>query len=305
VDVTLQVLVSGLAAGSVYGLVAVANSLVYRLTGVVQFAFGELIALAVFATLFLAAGTAPVTSTSVGGWRFLLALVGGLAIAAAASAGSYWFAIQPYQLRGSTIGWVGASLALAFALRTLIVAVFDRPSYVLPDPLPFRDLGDEGFWHVGDTTIQVRSLFVIAVALALAGGAAWTLTRTRFGRALEAIASDVEGARVVGLPVSRLVGLAFALAGAVAGLAAVVAAPSGAFDVDTAALIGLKGLAAAVAVRFALWSSFAAGVALGLLEAGLANVSWAGPSYREVVPLALVLGLLAVRALREPEARAE
>src|SRR5215216_3918990 len=280
VDVVLQVAVSGLAAGAVYGLVAVGHSLVYRLTGVVHFAFGELIAVAVFATLFIAAGTAPVTSTSVSGARFLLAVLGGLAIVAAASAGSYWFAVQPYQLRGSTMGWVGASLAIAFALRTLIIAVFDRPSYILPDPLPFRDVGDEGFWHVGGATIQVRSLFVIAVALALAGVAAWTLARTRFG-------------------------LALALAGAVAGLAAVVAAPSGSFDVDTAALFGLKGLAAAVVVRFALWTSFAAGIAFGLLEAGVANVSWAGPPYREVVPLALVLALLAARAFREPEARAE
>jgi branched-chain amino acid transport system permease protein len=305
VDVVLQVAVSGLAAGALYGLVAVGHSLVYRLTGVVHFAFGELIALGVFATLLVAAGTSPVTATSVSGGRFALAVVAGLALVAAASAGSYWFAVQPYQLRGSTIGWVGASLALAFALRTLIVAVFDRPSYVFPDPIPFRKLGDEGFWHVGGATIQARSLFVIAVAVALAGASAWLLSRTRTGHALEAIASDVEAAQVVGLPVSRLVGLAFALAGVVAGLAAVVAAPSAAFDVDTASLLGLKGLAAAVAVRFALWTSFGAGIAFGLLEAGIANVAWAGPSYREVVPLALVLGLLAVRALREPEARAE
>src|SRR5215216_4343010 len=122
VDVILQVAVSGLAAGAVYGLVPVGHSLVYRLTGVVHFAFGELIAVGVFATLFLAAGTEPVTSTSVSGARFLVAVVGGLAIVAAASAASYWFAVQPYQLRGSTIGWVGASLALAFALRTLVVA---------------------------------------------------------------------------------------------------------------------------------------------------------------------------------------
>jgi branched-chain amino acid transport system permease protein len=194
-----------------------------------------------------------------------------------------------------------ASLAFAFALRTLIVTVFDRPSYAFPDPLPFRHLGHSGFWHVGGATIQARSLFVIVVALALAGAAAWTLTRTRFGRALEAIASDVEAARIVGLPVSRLVGLAFALAGAVAGLAAVVAAPSGSFDVDTAALYGVKGLAAAVVVRFAPWHAFAAGAALGLAESALANVSWIGPSYREVVPLAAALVLLAARAARRPD----
>ena len=151
---------------------------------------------------------------------------------AAASAGSYFLAIEPYRARGSVIGWVGASLAVAFAVRTLLVVFFDRPAYVFPDPLPF------GVWHVGGATIQQRSLVVAAVAVALAALGAALLQRTRFGRALEAIAQDFDAAVLVGLPVSRLVGIAFALAGAWAGLAAILAAPSGAFNVDTAAASG-------------------------------------------------------------------
>ena len=54
---------TGAAAGAVYGLVAVGHSLVYRLTGVVNFALGDLVALGVFATLLVAAGTGPVTQT--------------------------------------------------------------------------------------------------------------------------------------------------------------------------------------------------------------------------------------------------
>ncbi len=135
--VALQILASGFAAGAVYGLVGVGHSLVFRLTGVVHFAFGELIALGVFVTLLVAAGSGPVSQTSVGGGRFLLALAVGLVVTAAASAGSYFLAIEPYRARGSTIGWVAASLAVAFAVRTLLVVFFDRPAYVFPDPLPF------------------------------------------------------------------------------------------------------------------------------------------------------------------------
>nr|MBA3843620.1 hypothetical protein [Actinomycetota bacterium] len=236
--VALQILASGFAAGAVYGLVAVGHSIVFRLTGVVHFAFGELIALGVFVTLVVAAGSGPVSQTSVGGLRFLLALLVGLVVTAAASAGSYFLAIEPYRARGSVIGWVGASLAVAFAIRTMLVVFFDRPAYVFPDPLPFRDVGDGGFWHVGGATIQVRSLFVAAAALLLAAIGARLLQRTRFGRALEAIAQDFDAAVLVGLPVARLIGIAFALAGAWAGLAAVLAAPSAAFDPDTAARYG-------------------------------------------------------------------
>src|SRR5690349_12165853 len=77
VALALQILASGFGAGAVYGLVAVGHSIVFRLTGVVHFAFGELIALGVFVTLFVAAGSGPVSQTSVGGARFVLALLVG------------------------------------------------------------------------------------------------------------------------------------------------------------------------------------------------------------------------------------
>jgi branched-chain amino acid transport system permease protein len=296
----LQVLASGFAVGAVYGIVAVGHSLVFRLTGVVHFAFGELIALGVFVTLLVAAGSGPVSQTSVGGLRFLLALVVGLVVTAAASAGSYFLAIEPYRARGSTIGWVSASLAVAFAVRTLLSVFFDRPAYVFPDPLPFRHLGSDGFWHVGGATIEIRSLFVAAVALALAGFGVRLLERTRFGRALEAIAQDFDAAVLVGLPVARLVGIAFALAGVWAGLAAILAAPSSAFDVDAAARYGLYGLLAAAVVWFDPKRALAAGLVLGLLQETVssAHIGGAslGPAYRDVVPLAIGLLLFAWRA---------
>lgn len=296
--VALQILASGFAAGAVYGLVGVGHSLVFRLTGVVHFAFGELIALGVFVTLLVAAGSGPVSQTSIGGGRFLVALLVGLVVTAAASAGAYFLAIEPYRARGSTIGWVGASLAVAFAVRTLLTVFFDRPAYVFPDPLPL------GVWHVGGATIQQRSLVVAAVALALAALGGTLLARTRFGRGLEAIAQDFDAAVVVGLPVAWLVGAAFAVAGAAAGLAAILAAPSGAFDVDAASLYGLYGLLAALVVRFDARRALAAGVVVGLVQAAVtsAHVRGAqlGPAYRDVVPLALGLAVLAWHARRVP-----
>lgn len=303
--VTLQILASGLAAGAVYGLVAVGHSLVFRLTGVVHFPFGELIALGVFLTLLVAAGSGPVSQTSVGGGRFLLALAVGLLVTAAASAGAYFLAIEPYRARGSVIGWVGASLAVAFAVRTLLVVFFDRPAYVFPDPFPFRRLADGGYWHVGGATIQVRTVFVAAAALGLAALGGALLQRTRFGRALEAVAQDFDAAVLVGLPVARLVGLAFALAGVWAGLAAVLAAPSAAFDVDAAARYGLYGLLAAAVAWFDPRRALAAGIALGLVQATVTSAQLGGaelgPAYRDVVPLVLGLILFAWRARRTAE----
>ena len=91
--VALQILASGFAAGAVYGLVGVGQAVLYRLTGVVHFALGELIALGVFVTLYVAAGSGPVSETTVGGLRFLLALAVGLVATTAAGAGAYLLAI--------------------------------------------------------------------------------------------------------------------------------------------------------------------------------------------------------------------
>jgi branched-chain amino acid transport system permease protein len=299
-SLALQILVTGLAAGGVYGLVAVGYSLVYRLTGVVNFAYGDLIGLGMFTTLFVAAGTGPVTQQTAGGARFLLALALGLVVCVAAGIGSYLYAVQPYVRRGSTIGWVAATVAIAFAIRSILSAVFERPAYVFPDPLPFRDIGRSGFVTVAGASLQVRSFFVIAVALALAALAGLTLDRTRFGRGLQAIAADDEGARIVGVPVDRLVALAFGLAGGLAALAAIVAAPSGSITPETGALLGLKGLVAALIVGFGSpFRAMLAGLVLGVAEATIANAHIGalelGPEYREVLPLVIVLLLIAVR----------
>jgi hypothetical protein len=58
-SLAVEVLFTGLSAGGVYGLVAIGHSLIYRLTGIVHFALGELIGLGAFVTLLVAAGTQP------------------------------------------------------------------------------------------------------------------------------------------------------------------------------------------------------------------------------------------------------
>jgi len=300
VTIALQVFVSGLAAGGVYGLFAAGYSLIYRLTGIIHFAFGDLVGLGIFATLLVLAGTSPVSQSGAHEPRFALAIVVGLAVCVLAGAGTYVGLVQPYLSRGSTIGWVAGTAAVAFAIRAVIGATFQRSSYVFPDPLPFHRVGTAGYIHFGGAQVQARAFFVAGLAIALALGSAWFLEHTRYGRALRAVADDREGARVVGVPVELLVTLAFALVGAIAMLAAVAAAPGEAVNANTGTLLGLKGLVAALAVRFGppLWA-FAAGLVLGVVEAAIANVhvgGWQlGPSYREVLPLLIVLLVVALR----------
>src|SRR3954453_22982063 len=88
-SLSLQILLTGLAAGSVYGLLAVGHTLVYQLTGIVHFALGDLVGLGVFAALLVTAGRGPVTQASASSWKFALALIVGIAVTPAVSACSY------------------------------------------------------------------------------------------------------------------------------------------------------------------------------------------------------------------------
>ena len=300
----LQILLTGLAAGSVYGLLAVGHTLVYQLTGIVHFALGDLVGLGVFTALLVTAGTGPVTQASASSWRFVVGLVVGVAATAAASSASYDRFIHPYVARRSAVGWVAASVAIAFAIEALLRVVFVRPAYVFPDPLPFHRIGNDGIVSVGGATFQARALFVIALGLVLARAATVLIRRTRFGRGLQAIAQDAEGARLVGIPVELYVSRAFALVGALAVLIAVAAAPSGPFSVTSGALLGVKGLVAAVVVGFAApLAAFVAGLVLGVVEAALASGEISGrtigPAWREVIPIAFALLLLAAASRRQ------
>ena len=201
----------------------------------------------------------------------------GLVVTAAASAGSYFLAIEPYRARGSVIGWVGASLAVAFAIRTLLVAFFDRPAYVFPDPLPFDRLGNDGFWHVGGATIQARSLFVAAVAFALAGA-------REQPAAAHALRARARGDRA-GLrrgrprrPAGRAPRRHRVRRSPVPGPASRRCSrrPRRRSTSDTAARYGLYGLLAAVVVWFEPRRAFVAGIALGLLQATVTSAHWGG-----------------------------
>src|SRR4029453_5771833 len=109
-------------------------------------------------------------------------------------------------------------------------------------------------------------------AVAIALGSAWLLEHTRFGRGLRAVADDDEGARFVGVPVELLWALPLGPVGALAMLAALAAAPGAAVNANTGTLLGLKGLVAALAVRFgAPLKAFAAGLVLGVVESAIGN----------------------------------
>src|SRR3954466_11234239 len=185
-SLAVQVLFTGLSAGGVYGLVAIGHSLIYRLTGIVHFALGDLIGLGAFVTLLVAAGTQPLTQETVSGGRMALAMIVGVLTCVLVGVAGYFAVVQPYIGR-SAVGWVAATLALGFAIHAVLNAAFSRPAYVFPDPIPFRWIGNDGLVTILGAQVHVRAFPVIGVAVVVAAVSSWVLQRTPFGRSLRAI----------------------------------------------------------------------------------------------------------------------
>jgi branched-chain amino acid transport system permease protein len=305
----VQVVIAGLAAGAVYGLVAIGFTLVWRLTSVLHLAYGSLVGGSVFLALLIAAGTGPVTTSSVGTARYLLAIVATLIASAAAGALMYLGILRPFLARGSAIGWIGATVAVALAVQGALSAAFSREAYVLPDPLPFSRWRPIGL--PGGANLQWRTLWVLVAGLALAGVTGFILTRTRFGVAVSAVSSEPIGAQVVGLPVVRLTAIAFALAGVTAAAGGLIGASGGTITPQTGLQLGLKAIAAALLARFGSPGRvFAAALLLGVFEAAAVNLHvpglpslGLGPAWQDVAPLALALIVITFRSsgvMREP-----
>ena len=121
--------------------------------------------------------------------------------------------------------------------------------------------------------MPVRGLEVLAIGLVAGVAVERALAVTGAGAVMRAVSQDPGAAALLGVPCERVVLAAFALAGALAGLAGVLIAPDAALGPDDGALLGLKGIAAAligglVSLRLALLG----GLALGVLEAFV--VAW-------------------------------
>jgi branched-subunit amino acid ABC-type transport system permease component len=144
--------------------------------------------------------------------------------------------------------------------------------------------------------MSVRLLAVLAIALAVGVLAERLLVASRLGKAMRAVADDRDAASLMGVPTDRVVLLAFAAAGVLAGVAGLLSAPAGPVTVSGGVVLGLKGTAAALLGRLgSARGALAGGLVLGVVES-LAVASTAfGPAYRDVLALTVLVAVLAFR----------
>jgi branched-subunit amino acid ABC-type transport system permease component len=288
--VALQAVVTGLAQGAVYGLVALGFSLCYRLVRVLDFAHGDLIVGATFVSVLATVGTTPVLRAPGPGTaaaQVVLALLAGGALGAVL----YLVAVRPF--RGNELGWVAATVTAGLVVREALGLVLTREAYAIADPLR---LSTRLVSLPGGGQLSVRLFAVLGIALAVGVAVERLLVASRLGRAMRAVADDRDAAALMGVPAERVVLVAFAVAGVLAGVAGLLAAPAGPVAVSGGVILGLKGTAAALLGRLgSLRGAIAGGLALGVVESLAVSSTALGPAYRDVLALAVLVVVLALR----------
>jgi branched-chain amino acid transport system permease protein len=275
----VQSLVNGVGLGLIYGLVGIGFCVIYNASGIVNFAQG------VFVMLGGMVCHALLTRL---GLPILLAAVLAVPIVAAIGVLIEVMVVRPMWNRGAALfAIVLATLATQILIeRITILTLGDQPrtfdEFTAGGPLKIGQVavGYQLFWILGCGALMVGLLYLF-------------FTRTTAGRALRACSQNREAAALLGIPVSRMLMLSFALSAALGAVAGILVTPTQVTAYNVGTSIGISGFIAAIIGGFgSAAGAVAGGVLLGVLQA-LAIV-FLGAGFKNVAALSTLLLVLFV-----------
>ena len=271
-------LLLGLGAGSAYALLGLGAVLIYRSSGIVNFAQGAFAAVGAIIYYELQ-GHLPVALV-------VLAAVAGTA----AVGGLTQLAIMRPLRNASPIARVVATLAILAAILQYGITRWGEGAPFVNGFLPS---GRVTLW--GDVAIGEDRIVILLFTVVLAGALWAVYAFTRFGMATTAVAHSEQGTAALGRSPARLSLANWVLGGALAGLAGVLLVPITALDINTLSLSVVPALAAALLGGFVSFPYvLVGGLLIGILESETTGYVSA-PGWPEVVPFLVVIAVLVIR----------
>ncbi|QJT05883.1 branched-chain amino acid ABC transporter permease [Streptomyces asoensis] len=281
----LDSILTGLALGAVYALVALGFVVIFKASGVLNFAHGSLLLFGGYLVAVL---------------HDDLGFAGALAVAVLATA-ALAGALDRLLLQRGDPDPQAAHVQTIVTIGVDIVLLTDLSRRIGGDLLPLGDPWGDSVTRLGSVTVADSRLAAIAVS-ALAIGAVFALFRyTSWGLALRAAAEDTEAAALMGVRLSRVRMLAWCLAGALAALAAVFLAAFPAPGLErTTGQIALKAFPAAILGGLtsppgALAGSLLIGLTEALAAGYQSELHVLGEGFGDVAPYAVMVAVLLVR----------
>ena len=274
----IQLLVSGLATGAIYALIAVGFSLLWQTSQTINFAQGEFVMLPAFfilaamnvgAPFWLAALIGVVLSVVVLGWLFKVVIVDPM-------------------LKHGVLPLVISTIALSLFLKEAAKDFYSSQAQPFPTLVPASDL------EVFGAVISTQSLAVLLVAITTVVALHLLLHKTRLGRSMQATAQNPTLARILGIPVKRMVLLTFLLNGVLVAIASILVTPIYLAKFTNGEVLGMAAFLAAIIGGFnQVRGAILGGLILGVLD----NLSavYISSQYRGAFPLLILIAVILLR----------
>jgi len=268
----LQLLMSGLATGSIYALAALGFTLLWQASGTINFAQGEFVMLPAFVMIIFmqmdisfigSVALTCIVAVIVLGWLFKRGLVDPL----------FKYGMMPI---------VVATIGLSIAMRNGVRAGYSA------QPLNFPSIFPADLYHIAGVTISNSDIGTFVMALVLVLLTQTFITKTVTGRAMQAVAQNTESAAVLGINVPRMIFYTFAINALLAVAAALLVTPTYLAKFDMGESLGNKAFFAAIIGGF----NNSNGALLGGLLVGVCEnlaAAYISPAYKDAVALIIFM----------------
>jgi branched-chain amino acid transport system permease protein len=277
-----DVIIAGLATGSVYALMAVGMTLVYGVTKAFNFAYGDFFNMGGYFAWILIFGL----GLQFGGYLAVMVIV--MPLMFAVGYGLEKLMVAPLRKRDDWENKVMMlTLGLALFLSNLYMVVFGVRMKSLPPIL-------EGTLEVGQLVFSYQDIMIFVLSLGGIFLFGWLLNNTRTGMAVKAVAQNPTGAKIVGIPQERIFAATFAISTVMVGFGGILLSQKYFINPNSGGTIMIK---AWVVTAFGGMGSIRGGIyaafIIGMLEA---FVGWLfGMSYGIIALFILLLATLALR----------
>ena len=274
----LDLVVAGLATGAIYAIVAVGFTLLWQTSQTINFAQGEFVMLPAF--LMLAAMNA--------GAPFWLAIIIGIALSMLLLGLAFKYFLVDPMLRHGVLPLAIATMALAIGIKEAAKQFYSAEASTFPSIVPAGDV------LIFGRAVALQSLGVLAVAVIAVVGLTAFLNRTSIGHQMQAAAQNPTVARIIGIPVERMILLTFLINAFLVALASLLITPIYLAKFSNGEVLGLAAFIAAIVGGFnQIRGAIAGGLLIGVVD-NLA-AAYVSTQYRAAVPLVLLIAIILFR----------
>jgi branched-chain amino acid transport system permease protein len=275
----LQILISGLATGAIYALVAVGFMLLWQTSQTINFAQGEFVMLPAFFVL---------AAMKFGGLPFGWALVIGMLASLIVLGVLFKYLLVDPMLKHGVLPLVISTIAFALFLKEGV------KEWYAAEAQPFPAVWSNDNIEIGGAVLSVQNLVIIAVAIAAVALLQWFLARTRTGRCMQATAQNPSLARILGVRVELMILYTFLINAALVALASFLISPIYLAKFSNGETLGLAAFIAAIVGGFnQVRGAIAGGLLLGVVD-NLA-AAYISTQYRAAIPLFLLIAVILFR----------